>query len=112
MRIRKDLAIAATEVDDAGTDRNAEEIARISDALAHPARIDIYKYIIKCNTERRPIRNKDLVEAFQYSQATISQHMNKLVIGGLIKSKSVGVSTYYYANIGIIGKYIDLLRNM
>ena len=112
MRIRKDLENAADGDKDSGTARNTEEIARISDALAHPARIEIYRYIIKCNTERRPVRNKDLVEVFQYSQATISQHMNKLVIGGLIKSKSIGVSTYYYANIGITGKYIDLLRGI
>ena len=112
MRIRKDLPIVSTDEGGGETRGEIDEIARVSDALAHPVRIDIYKYIIKCNTERRPIRNKDLVEAFPYSQATISQHMNKLVIGGLIKAKNVGVSTYYYANIGIIGKYIDLLKGM
>jgi ArsR family transcriptional regulator len=106
MRIRKDLI--ATEKN---SRTRMEQIAKISDALAHPARIDIFKYIMKCNAERKPIRNKDLVEIFPYSQATISQHMNKLVIGGLVQTKRTGVSTYYYANIGIIGKYIDLLRD-
>ena len=52
-------------------------IASVSDALAHPARIKIYRFIMKANKERRKVCNKDVVEAFNYSQATISQHIKK-----------------------------------
>ena len=88
-----------------------DQIAKISDALAHPARQDIFKYIMRCNRERRTVRNKDLVERFPYAQATISQHLNKLIIGGLVEVKREGVSSCYFANIGVIGQYIDLLRD-
>ncbi len=39
-------------------------IAQISDALAHPARIKIFRYIMACNKKREPVCNKDLVENF------------------------------------------------
>lgn len=36
-------------------------VAQVSDALAHPARIKIYQYIMQCNKERKPVCNKDVV---------------------------------------------------
>ena len=52
-------------------------IAKISDALAHPARIKIFRYIMQQNKERTKVCNKDLVSYFDYSQATISQQRKK-----------------------------------
>ena len=69
------------------------------------------RYILDCNAARTPVRNKNLVDAFPYSQATISQHVSKLVIGGLLEARQVGTSTLYYANIGMMSRYVDLLRN-
>ncbi|MDR0851995.1 MAG: helix-turn-helix domain-containing protein [Clostridiales Family XIII bacterium] len=103
MRIRKA---------DQNEDSRAQRLAKISDALAHTARIEMFQYIMKCNTARTPVRNKDLVAAFPYSQATVSQHLNKLVIGGLIEARQEGTSTMYYANIGALAQYTDLLRMM
>ncbi len=102
MRIRKD-----TE------DLQAEEIAlvaQVSDALAHPARIRIYQYIMKCNKDRIPVCNKDVVNAFDYSQATISQHIKKLCQSGLIQMQKNDKCSMYYANIGILMKYLDATR--
>ncbi|MGN0711360.1 MAG: ArsR/SmtB family transcription factor [Anaerovoracaceae bacterium] len=94
-------------------DMQEEEIllvAQVSDALAHPARIKIYQYIMKCNKERIPVCNKDVVAAFDYSQATISQHLKKLIQADLIQPQKKDKYSYYYANIGILMKYLNATK--
>jgi ArsR family transcriptional regulator len=105
MRIRKPDPI--TETNEIYT-----RISAVSDAFAHPVRIEIYRLILDCNRKRTPVRNKDLVEKFAHSQATISQHMQKLLYAGLITAKQDGASSYYYANIGVIEKYTRELRQI
>lgn len=85
-------------------------IAKVSDALAHPARIKIYRHIMKCNRERVTVCNKDVVAAFDYSQATISQHIKKLIQAELIQMQSKDKFSYYFANIGILMKYLDATK--
>lgn len=85
-------------------------IARVSDALAHPARIKIYRFIMNGNKERRKICNKDVVENFDYSQATISQHIKKLADSGLIEVQKSDRFSFYYANLGVLMKYLDATR--
>ncbi len=85
-------------------------IAKVSDALAHPARIKIYRFIMQNNRNRISVCNKDVVEAFDYSQATISQHIKKLAEAGLIQTKKEDKYSIYYANIGILGKYLDATK--
>ena len=62
-------------------------MAQVSDALAHPARIKLFRYIMQQNKARTPVCNKDLVANFDYSQATISQHVKKLVEANLLQVK-------------------------
>ena len=64
MRLRKEI--------DEMKEKDILLIAKISDALAHPARIKIFRYIMQQNKERTKVCNKDLVNYFDYSQATIS----------------------------------------
>lgn len=85
-------------------------MARISDALAHPARIKIFRFIMNCNSERTPVCNKDVVASFDYSQATISQHIRKLADAELIQVKKSDKYSYYYVNIGVLGKYMDAVK--
>jgi len=85
-------------------------IAQVSDALAHPARIKIYRFIMRCNKERIPVCNKDVVAAFDYSQATISQHLKKLADSELIQVKRSDKYSMYYANFGILMKYLDATK--
>lgn len=104
MRIRRDI-----------DDMQEEEIifvAKISDALAHPLRIKILKYILFNNSTRTTICNKDIVAFFDYSQATISQHLKKLMEADLIKIKKEDKFSIYYANIGILGKYMSSLKKL
>ena len=85
-------------------------IAKVSDALAHPARIKIYRFIMQNNRNRTTVCNKDVVAAFDYSQATISQHIKKLVEAELVQVKKDDKFSMYYANIGILGKYLNATK--
>lgn len=94
-------------------DMQEEEIllvAQVSDALAHPARIKIFRFIMNCNRNRQTVCNKDVVAAFDYSQATISQHIKKLVQADLVQVKKSDKFSIYYVNIGILGKYVDAVK--
>jgi len=85
-------------------------IANVSDALAHPVRIKIYRFIMKCNKDLLSVCNKDVVNAFDYSQATISQHIKKLVDAGLVSIKKDDKFSMYYANFGVLMKYLDATK--
>ena len=104
MRIRKDTDIY-----------NEEEIRLISaasDALAHPLRVELFRYIYTENIARRPVCNKDLVAAFDYAQATISQHMKKLLISGIVTAEKKGTYSYYFVNLGMLAKYLDAVKKL
>ena len=98
MRLRKES--------DTIQDEEVLLIAKVSDALAHPARINIYLFIMQCNRQRENVCNKDVVAAFDYSQATVSQHIKKLVDSSLIEVKKVDKYSYYYANMGALARYL------
>ena len=85
-------------------------IAKVSDALAHPARINIFRYIMQSNRAMVQVCNKDLVEHFNYAQATISQHTKKLVDSGLVEVKKKDKYSYYYANLGMLMQYLNATR--
>ncbi len=103
MRIRKDTALGKEDI---------QLIAKASDALAHPGRVEIFRYIYSENLARRPVCNKDLVEEFDYAQATVSQHMRKLVISGLVDVQKKETYSYYYVNIGMLGRYLNAVRKL
>lgn len=102
MRIRK--------VPESLEENEIEFIARVSDALAHPVRLKLFRYIMQCNKEMESVCNKDLVANFDYAQATISQHMKKLVQSGLVELKKQEKFSYYYANLGILMQYINTTK--
>ena len=82
----------------------------VSDALAHTLRVKILKYIMTQNRSMTPVCTKDLVEEFGYAQATISQHMKKLVLAGLVESKHKEKFNYYYVNLGLLARYVDAAK--
>ena len=85
-------------------------IAKVSDALAHPARIKILRFIMKCNKERVTVCNKDVVSEFDYSQATISQHIKKLTDAELVQVQKNDKFSMYYANLGVLMQYLDATK--
>ncbi|MFQ7472622.1 MAG: ArsR/SmtB family transcription factor [Anaerovoracaceae bacterium] len=98
MRLRKEI--------DEMQEKDILLIAKISDALAHPARIKIFRYIMQQNKERTKVCNKDLVSYFDYSQATISQHVKKLNDAGLLQTKREDRYSYYYVHLGTLNDYL------
>lgn len=87
-------------------------IAKASDALAHPARVRIFRHIYNANMRRELICNKDIVHAFEYSQATISQHIRKLVFSELVRVQKRDNFSYYYVNIGMLSKYLEAVKKL
>jgi len=87
-------------------------IAKASDALAHPARVRIFRHIYNANMRRELICNKDIVQAFEYSQATISQHIRKLVFSELVRVQKRDNFSYYYVNIGMLSKYLEAVKKL
>ncbi len=106
MRLRKDTKLMSELMND-------EEIllvSEVSDALSHPIRIKIYQFIMQSNAKGLKVCNKDVVLEFDYSQATISQHLKKLLKANLLQLKNEDRYSYYYANIGMLQKYLDATR--
>ena len=94
---------------------NQEEVALIakcSDALGHPARVQIFRYIYKENMQRRKVCNKDIVAATGYAQATVSQHLSKLTFSGLVAVEKKETYSYYYVNIGVLGSYLNAVKKL
>ena len=85
-------------------------IARVSDALAHPARSNMFRYIMQANRGMVAVCNKDIVNHFDYAQATVSQHMKKLVDSGLVEIKKKEKFSYYYANLGMLMQYLNATK--
>lgn len=102
MKVRKDIM----------TDEELQLIAKASESLAHPLRVELFRYIYKKNLSREKVCNKDLVGEFPYAQSTISQHMGKLTSGGLIEVQKKGTANFYYVNLGMLGRYLDAVRKL
>ena len=102
MRLRKEL--------DEMQEKDILLIAKISDALAHPARIKIFRFIMEQNKARRQVCNKNIVEAFDYSQATISQHVKKLADAGLVQVLKKDRYSYYYVHLGVLNDYLTATK--
>lgn len=103
MRIRK-------EMEDSG--ESMEFLARIADALSHPARIMIFQYVKSRNSVNNHVCNGDLVNLLDYSQSTISQHVKKMVQAGLFNIEKREKNSIYSINQDTMDKYLELLQSM
>jgi len=67
------------------------ELALLTKALGHPARIAILQFLIK----RKACVCGDIVDELPLSQSTVSQHLRELKNAGLIKGDIEGPSVCY-----------------
>ncbi len=84
------------------------EIASIANALAHPLRVALVRYLNTKNQGQgvdNVTCNKDLVEMFDYAQSTVSQHVKILKDCGLFITKSQDKFTLYYLNKKLLRKF-------
>ena len=101
MRIRKPLSI---------DDPDILFIAKVAEALAHPVRVSILKYVLESNEVRNDICNSDLVSTFPYSQATLSQHVKKLKEADLFHIEQQDRFSMYRVNTDTLDRYSTLLK--
>lgn len=66
-------------------------LAKMSKAIAHPARIAILKWLMENNNQTC----KAIVEQLPFSQSTVSQHLAELKSAGFIEGKSYRTSMIY-----------------
>lgn len=81
-----------TKTDHFSTEQN--ELAVLTKALGHPARIAIIEHLLKVNS----CICGDLVNELPLAQATVSQHLRELKNAGLIKGNIEGTSICYCIN--------------
>ena len=70
---------------------NQNEIARITKAMGHPARVAIVEHLAKMN---ECVCGK-IVEILPLAQPTVSQHLKELKNAGIIKGEVEGNSVCY-----------------
>ena len=70
------------------------DLAVLTKALGHPARIAIIEYLLKVNS----CICGDIVNELPLAQPTISQHLKELKNAGLIKGNFEGTSICYCIN--------------
>ena len=91
------------------------EVAQIANALAHPVRVALVRYLSKKNNGKgvdNVTCNKDLVEMFDYSQSTISQHVKVLKEAGLFVTEQHDKFTHYQLDYSILEKFTDTIKTM
>jgi DNA-binding transcriptional ArsR family regulator len=81
--------MGATKTDNYTKKQN--EIAVLTKAMGHPARIAIIEYLLKVND----CICGDIVNELPLAQPTISQHLKELKNAGLIKGTVEGSSVCY-----------------
>lgn len=84
--------MGATKSDHFTEDQN--QLAVLTKALGHPARIAIIQYLLKVNA----CICGDIVNELPLSQPTVSQHLKELKNAGLIKGNIEGNAICYCIN--------------
>ncbi|MEZ5307229.1 MAG: ArsR family transcriptional regulator [Pyrinomonadaceae bacterium] len=88
MRIRKEI----------NKIKERKKLAQVADALGHPLRLEILSYLAAKNSVRKDVCNRDLVENLPISQATVSQHIKRLINANLLIVIQKSEYTFYSVN--------------
>ena len=101
MRIRTEITSSYITEED-------HDMAKIANALSHPLRVALVRYLSEKNGGKgvdNVTCNKDLVNMFDYSQSTISQHVKILKDCGLFTTKVKDKFTFYCLNDSVLKKF-------
>jgi len=85
-----------------------QEYAEYFKALAHPARIQILKYL----AETKTCITGDISEELPLSRTTVNQHLAELKKVGLITGHVSGVKTNYCLNPAAVSKLTKLTETL
>lgn len=106
------MRIRAEHSHDAITEKD-QQIAELSNALAHPVRVALVRYLREKNGGQgvdNVTCNKDLVALFGYSQSAISQHVKILKACGLFLSEKKDKYTHYFLNEELLAEFRNLIQ--
>lgn len=84
--------------------------AKIADALGHPIRLEIIRYLTEKKSVRNDVCNSELVANLPVSQATVSQHVKRLVNADLLIVNRENTSSYYSVNRQALTSFLDELK--
>ena len=84
------------------------QIAALTKALGHPARIAIIEFLLKA----RDCICGDIVNELPLAQATVSQHLRELKNAGLIKGKVEGNAICYCVDEKVLNKLQNYFAQM
>ncbi|MCF4098041.1 ArsR/SmtB family transcription factor [Maritalea mediterranea] len=73
------------------SDPRDEELAKLTRALGHPARVAILRYL----TQQKTPCCGDVTTCIDLAQSTVSQHLKVLLEAGLIERKGQGTKNCY-----------------
>jgi ArsR family transcriptional regulator len=83
------------------SDSEVEATARLFKALADPHRVRIVNLLA---TSPNPVCVCDFMGPLGLSQPTVSHHLKKLVVAGLLEREQRGVWAYYSLNRDALGR--------
>lgn len=86
----------------------AEDLARLSWALAHPARVRIVRLLLS----RSSCLCGEIVEEMPLAQSTVSQHLKILKESGLVQGEIDGPRVCYCINKAELGKLKKLVAGL
>lgn len=89
-----------------------KELADFAVSISHPFRFSVYRFILKRWSKGQKTLNKDIVENFNYSQSTVSEHMAKLTKSGIVETRPYKTGTSYYINPAKVEKYLQSLNRL
>lgn len=89
-------------------DDKTKELADMSKAISHPARIAILNFL-KENSNQTC---KAIVEQLPFSQSTVSQHLAELKMAGFIEGNSYRTSMIYTVNLDAINRFNNLYKEV
>ena len=87
-----------------------QDLASLSKALAHPARIAIIQYLMNVDS----CICGDIVNELPLAQPTISQHLKELKAAGIIKGTVEGTSVCYCLdtkNLTMVQSFIEAMSS-
>lgn len=88
---------------DAELDTHAEQF----NALAHPARLAILRYVVQGGADGTPAA--EIGDKLQIPPSTMSHHLDKLAKAGLLRSRREGSFIYYAPQFVVLKALTDYL---
>lgn len=105
MRIRSEVSGPYITVED-------QKMAELANAMAHPLRVSLVRYLSTKDKGQgldNATCNKDIVDMFDYSQSTISQHVKILVDCGLFIVEKKDQFRYYFINRELLREFDEFI---